>query len=246
MSVRASAAVWEFTRAEGTLLNILLKMADWSDEEGVCHPSFRELARMARCNRRTVIRGIAELMTWGEVELRGKRMSKAAGAGRAFFLRGQRTNEYRIRLVDRLPREDHPGSVSRRKVVTSRPLPLKSQVVTPVSLPKNTGGDPGGEKVVASDPASDLLTTDVTKNKKSSVATAPPPAENEATYKQLEKLVHEALDLEGFESLADLSDVVKSRASRLGLLADPVILSRAIASVTYLRGLERRASRRLQ
>jgi hypothetical protein len=62
-----------------------------------------------------------------------------------------------------------------------------------------------------------------------------------ATYRQLEKLVHEALDLEGFESIADLSDTVKTRIVRLGMEYDPQVLARAIASVTLLRGTDRRA-----
>lgn len=232
MSSRAQNAVWDFSRADATLLNIALKMADWANDDGICHPSFRELARKCRCHRRTVIRGVAQLMAWGEVERRSRRKTKGAGAGRTHFLRGQATNEYRICLVDRLPES------------TLTDLAAGKKVVTRTSLPTNAGSDLRGSQVVAFDPASDYLSTNVTKSNKSSGAGAPHPVDNEATYKQLEKLVHEALELEGFELISDLTDAVKTRLSRLGFTYQPPILSRAIASVLAVRGLAARVPER--
>lgn len=228
--------VWEHSRAEGNLLLLALALADWCDDDGYCYPSFRQLARKARVDRSTAIRGIKKLLTLGEIEQLPDGHHEIANVGRAKFLRHQRTNGYRLLMPQLasgavpLPRSAGGGAL---------PLPSVRQVVAKQA-----------DQVVANSSVS--ISVSKSTSVKSSSADAPRLAdhpvqtvENRATYKQLEVVVHDTMNgAETFEGLGDFSEAVKIRCAELQLLYDPSELARAIASVTMVRGFERRATRR--
>lgn len=247
MSVKVQDAVWEFSRASGTLLTILLALADWADDEGYCHPSFRQLAKKGRCTRRSVIRGVQQLVQWGELERSTERHHETANRGRLAYLRGQRTNSYRITLVDQVV---SPRSPLRDKVVSPVSPPRRSQVVSHDHQQNPQVVTFAPPEVVTSTVASISVSTNPSVKTKSSDAGAPRdfhnPVENSATYKQLERLVHQMLDDNPFETIADLSESVKTAGAQLRVTVDPQLLARAISSVLVTRGYDRRNSRRTQ
>jgi hypothetical protein len=67
VSVRASSDVWEFSRASGTDLLVLLAIADYASDTGVAWPAQTTIAKKARCSDRTVRRCIDNLVAAGEL-----------------------------------------------------------------------------------------------------------------------------------------------------------------------------------
>ena len=55
MSVRVSTRVWELAPQQGGALLILLAMADFADEDGVCFPTLPTRAAKARLSERQTI-----------------------------------------------------------------------------------------------------------------------------------------------------------------------------------------------
>lgn len=86
MSIAASNGVWTRSKARTPAeLLVLLAMADWADEDGVCYPSYAGVAKRARLSERQVIRVIAKFVASGELdkqvgahrtEVRGHRRGK--------------------------------------------------------------------------------------------------------------------------------------------------------------------------
>lgn len=86
MSIAASNGVWTRSKARTPAeLLVLLAMADWADEDGVCYPSYAGVAKRARLSERQVIRVIAKFVDSGEldkqvgahrIEARGHRRGK--------------------------------------------------------------------------------------------------------------------------------------------------------------------------
>lgn len=63
------ATVWKFANYEGEKLLVLLALADWSNDEGVCWPSVSSIAKKARITERGA-RGILKvLISDGKVEI---------------------------------------------------------------------------------------------------------------------------------------------------------------------------------
>lgn len=243
MSVRQMTLVWEYSRAEGNVLLLALALADWADDDGYCYPSFRQLAKKARIDRSTAIRGIGKLLKSGELEQLEAGHREKTNAGRAAHLRWQKTNGYRL-VVGRagggklpLPHFSTGGTVPLPDVlqVVANPPP---QVVANLAASLYVSTDPSVEQVQSNGADAPQLPVEAVEIFQAS--------SQPANLKQLEKLVHEQLDLNPFETIADLSDAVKTRAARLHFLADPQLLARAVSSVLVTRGYERRATRRAQ
>ena len=67
MSLEASKAVWQHSRARGTARLILLALADHADEAGVAWPSLSRLAEYANVTKPNVCRNISCLIEMGEL-----------------------------------------------------------------------------------------------------------------------------------------------------------------------------------
>jgi hypothetical protein len=110
MSIRAMAAVWEYSSTEGAALLVALALADHANADDLCWPSQLRIARQCRVSKSTVQRCIGELAKAREIT----RVEIGNGRGK--------TTVYRITLVDNL------GSTG-----------IKGPMVGPFSDPKGTG-----------------------------------------------------------------------------------------------------------
>lgn len=73
MSVEMITDVWKFAPYRGARLLVLLALADWSDDDGYCFPSYRSIAEKARITREAAITILRFLETEKaiRVELKG-------------------------------------------------------------------------------------------------------------------------------------------------------------------------------
>jgi GNAT superfamily N-acetyltransferase len=68
MSAKATNWVWEESQSTGSARLVLLALADWANEKGVCFGSYRGLAKKTRLSVATVTRSLRELEAAGEVK----------------------------------------------------------------------------------------------------------------------------------------------------------------------------------
>lgn len=88
MSIKRMAEVWENSPEKGGALLVLLALADYANDEGVCWPSMATLAHKARMDERNVRRIVGKLTKSGELEL----------VERGGLEKGRpRANRYRVR-----------------------------------------------------------------------------------------------------------------------------------------------------
>ena len=69
MSVKISSKVWDNAPYEGKKLLILLAMADFADDEGLCWPNQETLAAKARCTVEYVRKATKDLVQAGHLEV---------------------------------------------------------------------------------------------------------------------------------------------------------------------------------
>ncbi len=67
MSIYKIVDSWKHSKAEGAALLILLAMADFANEDGICWPSITTLATRGRVHTRTAQRAVRELEQLGEI-----------------------------------------------------------------------------------------------------------------------------------------------------------------------------------
>jgi hypothetical protein len=67
VSVRRMSAVWEYSRAKGSQLILLLAIADFADDLGVAWPAFQTLATKTRMSHRQTIRLVQSVAETGEL-----------------------------------------------------------------------------------------------------------------------------------------------------------------------------------
>jgi GNAT superfamily N-acetyltransferase len=68
MSAKATNWVWEESQSTGSARLVLLALADWANEKGICYGSYRGLAKKTRLSVATVTRSLRELEAAGEVK----------------------------------------------------------------------------------------------------------------------------------------------------------------------------------
>lgn len=118
MSLRALTAVWENSKAMGTLLLLELAIADNANDSGLAWPGIDYLARKSRMGRRTVIRLLHELEDTGEILVQRNQGPKG-------------TNLYILPIVTR-------GATLALVVPPAAPpegVPPAAPLVSPVALP---------------------------------------------------------------------------------------------------------------
>ena len=69
MSIKIMAGVWEHAQYDGKKLLILLAMADFADDEGLCWPSQETLADKARCSVEYVRTATKAMVEAGDLEI---------------------------------------------------------------------------------------------------------------------------------------------------------------------------------
>lgn len=234
MSSRAVGLVWERARAKGSNLLVLLKIADLADDNGkrfwMSNERLQQFSRMSERSLRYILR---KLTRDGEIvierNVKGILPEKSRGHVPDRFIH--------VRCVYDWGIYEHERGAKIAPVVAR----TRGQ-----RLPRHSAksGHAGDQKLPLSK-RKDLL---VDPSVDSKAAAAPPPRDpagpDFASYKLLEKLTHEVLDVEAFETRAELSAAVKTRVSGLQLLYDPQVLARAIESVVIFRGYNHAASTR--
>lgn len=101
VSVKALSAVWDYSRARGVDLLVLLAMADWADHHGRCYPSYSQIAGKARVSRASVASAIARLIDLGELERTSKGHAPPKSDDEPPNIRRQYRNSYRILLINK-------------------------------------------------------------------------------------------------------------------------------------------------
>lgn len=90
MSIRVMSAVWDNSQRRGAELLVLLALADWSNDRGECDPSYSQLARKARVDRRRAIRIVQSLARDGELVIeveKGHTFARGATSNRIVLAR---------------------------------------------------------------------------------------------------------------------------------------------------------------
>ena len=79
MSVKCTSRVWELSESTGSNRLVLLAIADFANEDGVCWPGQDRLAKMAQISVSSVKRVIADLVESGEL-WRDRRKNRGSSA----------------------------------------------------------------------------------------------------------------------------------------------------------------------
>ena len=133
MSIKAMNAVWEHSKAGGTLLLLQIALADMANDSGLCWPGLDHLAHKIRMSRRHVIRMIDELEELGEVIMRKNEGPKGC-------------NLYILPIMTRAATLDHLNEIARMSPPVTPMSPHEgvtpaSPPVTPMSPVTSGGGD---------------------------------------------------------------------------------------------------------
>jgi len=67
MSIKTMIKVWDDSKAKGTQLNLMLALADFSDDDGFCWPSLQKLQDRTRSSRPTVCKHLDRCIANGEL-----------------------------------------------------------------------------------------------------------------------------------------------------------------------------------
>ena len=79
MSIKGMTAIWEYADQEGSALLLLLALADFANDEGVCWPAVGTLAKKIRLKKRQTQNLLEKLVKDGSVE----RLDMGGGKGKA-------------------------------------------------------------------------------------------------------------------------------------------------------------------
>jgi hypothetical protein len=69
MAIEVQNRVWEHSRAKGTELLLLIKIADYANEQGLAFPSVTTLAKKIRMSERSTQYALAKLQELGELQV---------------------------------------------------------------------------------------------------------------------------------------------------------------------------------
>lgn len=69
MSIAVMNHVWNNSPQAGGSLVLLLKLADWANDEGICYPSMAKLAKKSRMSERQARRIVRLLVAAGEISI---------------------------------------------------------------------------------------------------------------------------------------------------------------------------------
>lgn len=137
MSVRVMSAIWDGAEADGTMLLLLLALADYSNDAGLCWPSVATLARRIRRGRRQTYDLLAE------AERRGL-VTRDSGGRKG---EPKRSNRYTLTVpmgaAQRTGAVDRTGAADRTPPVQpAAPVPVQSTAPKPSIEPSRNRHSP--------------------------------------------------------------------------------------------------------
>lgn len=135
MSIRIMSQVWNMEIEDSTTKLTLMALADFSDDEGYCYPSYEVLAKKISKSKRTAIRAVEKLAELGFLQKEKRELNDGTS----------RTNLYRIVSENERVTQTPPMMTSEKETVTSMTSHSDTddtRAVTNVSLHSDKGVTP--------------------------------------------------------------------------------------------------------
>ena len=135
MSIRIMSQVWNMEIEDSTTKLTLMALADFSDDEGYCYPSYEVLAKKISKSKRTAIRAVEKLAELGFLQKEKRELNDGTS----------RTNLYRIVSENERVTQTPPMMTNEKEAVTSMTSHSDTddtRVMTNVSLHSDKGVTP--------------------------------------------------------------------------------------------------------
>lgn len=135
MSIRIMSQVWNMEIDDSTAKLTLMALADFSDDEGYCYPSYEVLAKKISKSKRTAIRAVEKLTELGFLQKEKRELNDGTS----------RTNLYKIVSENERVTQTPPMMTNGKEAVTSMTSHSDTDdtmVVTNVSLHSDKGVTP--------------------------------------------------------------------------------------------------------
>ncbi|WP_103602811.1 helix-turn-helix domain-containing protein [Campylobacter concisus] len=135
MSIRIMSQVWNMEIEDSTTKLTLMALADFSDDEGYCYPSYEVLAKKISKSKRTAIRAVEKLAELGFLQKEKRELNDGTS----------RTNLYKIVSENERVTQTPPMMTNEKEAVTSMTSHSDTddtRVVTNVSLHSDKGVTP--------------------------------------------------------------------------------------------------------
>ena len=135
MSIRIMSQVWNMEIDDSTAKLTLMALADFSDDEGYCYPSYEVLAKKISKSKRTAIRAVEKLAELGFLQKEKRELNDGTS----------RTNLYKIVSENERVTQTPPMMTNEKEAVTSMTSHSDTddtRVVTNVSLHSDKGVTP--------------------------------------------------------------------------------------------------------
>lgn len=135
MSIRIMSQVWNMEIDDSTAKLTLMALADFSDDEGYCYPSYEVLAKKISKSKRTAIRAVEKLTELGFLKKEKRELNDGTS----------RTNLYKIVSENERVTQTPPMMTNEKEAVTSMTSHSDTddtRVVTNVSLHSDKGVTP--------------------------------------------------------------------------------------------------------
>ena len=135
MSIRIMSQVWNMEIDDSTTKLTLMALADFSDDEGYCYPSYEVLAKKISKSKRTAIRAVEKLTELGFLQKEKRELNDGTS----------RTNLYKIVSENERVTQTPPMMTNEKEAVTSMTSHSDTddtRAVTNVSLHSDKGVTP--------------------------------------------------------------------------------------------------------
>ena len=113
MSIRIMSQVWNMEIDDSTTKLTLMALADFSDDEGYCYPSYEVLAKKISKSKRTAIRAVEKLTELGFLQKEKRELKDGTSSA----------NLYKILSEKDRVTQTHPRVTNEKERVTSMTLP---------------------------------------------------------------------------------------------------------------------------
>ena len=113
MSIRIMSQVWNMEIEDSTTKLTLMALADFSDDEGYCYPSYEVLAKKISKSKRTAIRAVEKLAELGFLQKEKRELKDGTSSA----------NLYKILSENDRVTQTHPRVTNEKERVTSMTLP---------------------------------------------------------------------------------------------------------------------------
>lgn len=141
MSIRIMSQVWNMEIDDSTTKLTLMALADFSDDEGYCYPSYEVLAKKISKSKRTAIRAVEKLAELGFLQKEKRELKDGTSSA----------NLYKILSENDRVTQTHPRVTNEKERVTSMTLssdtddtprvtsmtPCSDKGVTPINITTN-------------------------------------------------------------------------------------------------------------